>query len=482
VNAPEQGTIAQTDAAAHEDGFRRVLGTVQLTTLALGAIIGAGIFVVSGTAAAQFAGPAITLSFLLAGIGCVAVALCFGELVGMMPEVGGVYRYSRSAFGEGVGWVTGWLLVAEFLFGAATVAVGWSADVVAFCAEMGVRLPSSLTQSVFAAELGAQVTRVSGGGINLPAVLLLLVLTAVLAGGMRLTSIVNAMFVIVKLSVLVAVILFGLSYVNSVNWMPYLPPNDGSFGRFGWSGVGRGASAVFFAFIGFDVLAAVSQESKEPRRSVPTAMVASLVICIVLYVLMGAVLTGLMSYRELNTAHPLLGIVGASGSPLHWLAIPIRVAIIAGMASVGLVLLLAQPRLLFAMARDGMAPVPFARLHPTRRIPLGATVISGVLAAALAGVAPLGLLLDMVSAATLVSFAVVCIAVLALRNRQPNARRPIRIPLGPVVPLIGLAFSLSVMATIQIETWIRLLLWLVMGSVLYFVYARSAAGRVRSFR
>jgi APA family basic amino acid/polyamine antiporter len=480
VNAPGHPETAPADIASDESGFKRVLGTVQLTVLALGAIVGAGIFVVSGTAAAQFAGPAITLSFLCAGIGCAAVGLCFGELAAMLPEVGGVYRYSRFAFGEAIGWVMGWLLVAEFLFGAATIAVSWSADVVAFCAELGVRLPSALTQGAFAAEFGAKVARVSGGGINLPAVLLILGLTAILAGGIRLTAAVNTVMVVVKLAILVAIIAFGLSYVDSLNWTPFIPTNDGSFGRFGWSGIARGAAAVFFAFIGFDVLATVTQEAREPRRSVPIAIVASVVICIVLYVLMGAVITGLVPYRDLNVAHPLLGIVGAPGSPLRWLALPIRLAVMAGLASVGLVLLLAQPRLLFAMARDGLAPASFARLHPTRRVPVAATIACGVVGAVLAGVAPLGLLLDMVSAATLVSFVVVCLAVLTLRHRQPNARRPFRIPLGPVVPLIGLGFSASVMATIQVETWIRLFLWLVLGFAVYFVYARSAAGRVRS--
>ena len=400
----------------------------------------------------------------------------------MMPEVGGVYRYARSAFGEGAGWLMGWALIAEFLFGAATIAVSWSADLVAFCADMGVRLPSVLTQSSFAAEFGSQVTRVPGGGINLPAVLLLVALTGVLAAGIRLTAKVNAAMVAIKLAVLVAIIVFGFSYVSSSNWHPYVPPNAGSLGRFGWSGVARGAAAVFFAFIGFDVLATVTQEAREPRRAVPVAIIGSLVICIVLYALMGAVITGLVSYRELNTPHPLLGIVGVAGSPLRWLAIPVRLAIIAGLASVGLVLLLAQPRLLFAMARDGLAPASFARLHPTRRVPVGATMASGAVAAVLAGVAPLGLLLEMVSAATLFSFVVVCLAVLTLRYRQPNARRPFRIPLGPVAPAVGLVFSASVMATIQFETWIRLVLWLVLGLAVYFVYARSAAGRVRSSR
>lgn len=481
MNASGNGAIAQ-DSSPDEAGFSRALGTADLTVLALGAIIGAGIFVVSGTAAAQFAGPAITVSFILAGVGCMAVGLCFAELATMMPEVGGVYRYSHSAFGEMVGWLMGWALIAEFLFGAATIAVSWSADLVAFCAQMGLPLPSALTQSPFAAEFGAQVTRVPGGGINLPAVLLIAVLTAVLAGGIRLTANVNAAIVTIKVAVLAAIIVFGFSYVNSSNWHPYVPPNAGSVGRFGWSGVARGAAAVFFAFIGFDALAAVTQESRDPRRSVPVAIVGSLLVCIVLYALMGAVITGLVPYRELNTAHPLLGIVGAPASPLRWLAIPIRLAIIAGLGSVGLVLLLAQPRLLFAMARDGLAPASFGRLHPTRRVPVGATTASGAIAAVLAGIAPLGLLLEMVSAATLLSFVAVCLAVPMLRYRQPNARRPFRIPLGPVVPVVGLIFSVSVMATIQFETWIRLLLWLVVGFTLYFVYARSAAGRVRSAR
>ena len=313
MNDSGETAIAQ-DLSPDEAGFSRTLGTADLTILSLGAIVGAGIFVVSGTAAAQFAGPAITLSFVLAGVGCMAVGLCFAELAAMMPEVGGVYRYARSAFGEAVGWLMGWALIAEFLFGAATIAVSWSADLVAFCADMGVRLPWVLTQSSFAAEFGSQVTRVPGGGVNLPAVLLLVALTGVLAGGIRLTAKVNAAMVAIKLAVLVAIIVFGFSYVSSSNWHPYVPPNAGSLGRFGWSGVARGAAAVFFAFIGFDVLATVTQEAREPRRAVPVAIIGSVVICIVLYALMGAVITGLVPYRELNTPHPLLGIVGVAGS------------------------------------------------------------------------------------------------------------------------------------------------------------------------
>ena len=400
----------------------------------------------------------------------------------MMPEVGGVYRYSRAAFGETIAWLMGWALIAEFLFGAATIAVSWSADVVAFCRELGLRISPALSQSVFAAEYGSKVTHVAGGGINVPAVLLIAALTAVTARSMRFTANVNAVLVAIKVGVLLAVIVFGFSYVNAHSWRPFVPANEGSFGRFGWSGVARGASAVFFAFIGFDVLATVSQEAKEPRRAVPVGVLGSLVICIVLYALMGAVITGLMPYRELNVPHPLLSVVAAPGSSLEWLARPIRVAVIVGLGSVALVLLLAQPRLLFAMASDGLAPASFAKLHPTRGVPVATTVVSGVIAAVLAGIAPLGLLLEMVAAATLLSFVVVCLAVPALRHRHPNARRPFRIPLGPVVPLIGVGFSVSVMATIQFETWIRVILWLALGLGIYFVYARSAAGRERAFR
>jgi APA family basic amino acid/polyamine antiporter len=462
--------------------FRRVLGVGDLIVLALGAIVGAGIFVVSGTAAAQFAGPAITLSFVVAGLGCLAVGLCFAELSSMMPEVGGVYRYSRAAFGETIGWLMGWVLIAEFLFGAATIAVSWSADLVAFLGQLGWTIPPALAQSAFAAEYGSKVSRIAGGGINLPAVLLIAALTAITARGIRFTANVNAVLVVIKLAVLVAVIAFGFSYISSRNWQPFVPPNAGSFGRFGASGVARGAAAVFFAFIGFDVLASVSQEAREPRRAVPIGILGSLVVCVVLYALMGAVVTGLMPYRELNVPHPLLSVITAPGSSLEWLALPIRIAIVVGLASVALVLLLAQPRLLYAMAVDGLGPRSFTRMDQLRGVPSSTTIASGVIAAVLAGVAPLGLLLEMVAAGTLLSFVVVCLAVLVLRHREPNVRRPFRIPLGPVVPVLGVAFSVGVMATIQFDTWIRVVLWLLLGLAIYFVYARSAAGRERDFR
>lgn len=478
MSAPEGAAAEQAaDLSADAPGFSRALGAADLTGFGFGAIIGAGIFVVSGTAAAQFAGPAIVLSFLIAGVGCTAVALCFAELSAMMPEVGGVYRYSRQAFGHFAAWLVAWDLIAEFLLGTATIGVSWSADLVAFLRETGVALPAWLTQSPVAAEYGAQISRVPGGGINLPAVLLILALTAVLVGGIRLTARVNMVAVVIKLAVLAAIVVFGFFYVNPAYWHPFIPANSGTFGRFGWSGVIRGVAAVFFAFIGFDAIAMLTQEARAPRREAPAAMLVSLLTCIVVYAAMGAVMTGLAPFRDLNMPHPLLGTVGAAGSPLHWLTLPIRIAIIAGLSSVALVLLLAQPRLLFAMARDGLAPASFARVHPTRRIPVAATVASGVAAALLAGVAPLGLLLETVSAATLVSFAVVCVAVPVLRYRLPNAPRPFRIPLGPLAPVVGLAFVIGVMATIQFETWIRLTLWLVAGVAVYFVYARSASRR-----
>jgi APA family basic amino acid/polyamine antiporter len=464
--------------------FKRVLGAFDLTALGTGAMIGAGIFVLAGTAAAQMAGPAIALSFVIAGVGCMFVGLCYAELASMIPAAGSAYTYSYASFGELLAWIVGWNLILEYLFGAATVAVSWSAYFVAFLADWGVRLPVSLTQAPLAAELGWQIRRVPGATLNVPAMIMVLLMTALLVVGIRASANLNNVIVVAKLAIVVAIIGFGFAYVSISNWHPFIPPSGGSFGRFGWSGVVRGAGAVFFSFIGFDTVSTAAQEARNPQRDLPIGILASIAISTTLYVLVALVMTGLVPYRDLNAPHPVSVAVAAAGSGLHWLTYLVSVATVAGLASVVLVLLMGQSRILFAMSRDGLVPSVLGRMHSRFKTPYVTTILTGVCASALAAFFPFGLLLDVVNVGALLAFVVVCCSILILRYRQPNIMRPFRTPWVPIVPVIGALFSVGMLATLPPETWTRFAVWLVIGLVIYFLYGarkselsrRSAVG------
>lgn len=450
--------------------FKRVLGSWDLTSLGVGAIIGAGIFVLTGTVAAQYAGPAVALSFVVAGLGCLFVGLCYAEFASMIPVAGSAYSYAYASLGELAAWIVGWHLIAEYLFGAASVAVSWSDYFTALLQRWGHGLPASLTHGPFVAEYGWQVHRAAGGMVNLPAVILILAATALLAIGIRASARANNVLVIVKLAIVLLIIVFGFMYVSPTNWHPFLPPSGGSLGRYGWPGVFRGATLVFFAFIGFDVIASVTQEARSPQRDMPNAILASLGMCAVLYVLMALIMTGLTHYSELNAPHPLAVAMSAAGPALRWLIPLIDVAIVAGLASVTLVLLLGLPRLLFAMARDGLLPASLGAMRSRREALMVPTLVVGSIAALVAGFFPLGILLELVSVSTLVSFIFVCAGVLLLRYRQPNLRRPFRAPLVPAVPILGILFSVATMLNVPSETWLRLAVWNVAGLAIYFLY------------
>ena len=450
--------------------FRRALGPFDLTALGTGAMIGAGIFVLAGTAAAQLAGPAVALSFVIAGLGCVFVGLCYAELASMIPAAGSAYTYSYAAFGELLAWVVGWNLILEYLFGAATVAVSWSGYFVAFLADCGVRLPLALTQTPLAAELGWHIRRVPGATLNVPAMVMVLVITAILVVGIRASANLNNVIVVAKVAIVVAIIGFGFAYVSMSNWHPFIPPSGGSFGRFGWSGVVRGAGAVFFSFIGFDIVSTAAQEARNPQRDLPIGILASIAISTTLYVLIALVMTGLVPYRDLNAPHPVSVAVAAAGPSLHWLTYLVSIATVAGLASVVLVLLMGQSRVLFAMSRDGLMPSALGKMHSRFKTPYVATIISGVCAAALAAFFPFGLLLDVVNVGALLAFVAVCGGILVLRYRQPNVMRPFRAPWVPVVPILGALFSVGMLASLPTETWNRFAVWVAIGLVIYFLY------------
>ena len=466
--------VLQAEASIEDKGsLRRALGAMNLTMLGIGAIIGAGIFVLTGTAAANYAGPAIVLSFVLAGLGCLFAGLCYAEFASMIPIAGSAYTYAYATLGEFVAWIIGWDLILEYLFGAAPVAVGWSGYFVAFLAKFGLVLPPAFTQAPLSVVGTHTLVRNPGGVLNVPAVLLVLVMTTLLVIGIKESARFNNVIVFIKVAIVFLVIGFGFMFVNSANWHPFIPENTGSFGNYGWSGIVRGAGVVFFAYIGFDAVSTAAQEAKNPQRDMPIGMLGSLAFCTVLYILMALVMTGLAHYTELNVPHPVDVALAKAGPGLAWLNYLVDVGAIAGLASVVLVMLMGQPRIFFAMARDGLLPAVFGRVHPRFRTPYVTTILTGAVAATVAGFFPIALLGELVSIGTLFEFVVVSAGVLVLRRREPNRVRPFKTPLVPLVPILGILICGYMMYGLPSDTWIRLAVWLVLGLVIYFAYGRT---------
>jgi basic amino acid/polyamine antiporter, APA family len=466
----------QAEAAGEANGLRRVLGATNLTMLGIGAIIGAGIFVLTGTAAAQYAGPGVVYSFIIAGLGCLFAGLCYAEFAAMIPIAGSAYTYAYATLGEFIAWIIGWDLILEYLFGAATVAVGWSGNVVSLLTRMGVDLPAQFVNAPlsFKAGTGWHGLSTTGAVLNIPAVLLILAMTTLLVIGIKESATFNNLIVFVKVAIVFLVIGFGFMFINTANWHPFIPPNTtGNFGEFGWSGVLRAAGVVFFAYIGFDAVSTAAQEAKNPQRDMPIGMLGSLGICTVLYILMALVMTGLTKYTNLNVPNPVQVALEAAGPGLTWLYYFTSIGAIAGLASVVLVMLMGQPRIFFSMARDGLLPPVFGKVHPKYKTPYVTTILTGIVASAVAGVFPIGLLGELVSIGTLFAFVIVSAGVLVLRYKQPNLVRPFKTPLVPLVPALGILSCLGLMAALPLDTWIRLFIWMAIGIVIYFAYSRS---------
>ena len=464
-------TLLQAEAASEgEHSLKRALGAMNLTMLGIGAIIGAGIFVLTGTAAAQYAGPGIVLSFVLAGLGCLFAGLCYAEFAAMIPIAGSAYTYGYATLGEFIAWIIGWDLILEYLFGAATVAVGWSGYFTAFLRELGVDLPTAWTQAPLSVVGTHTLVRNAGGIINLPAMALILLMTALLVIGIKESARFNNLIVFVKVAIVFLVIGFGFMFVNSANWSPFIPANTGELGHFGWSGVVRGAAVVFFAYIGFDAVSTAAQEAKNPQRDMPIGILSSLAICTVLYILMALVMTGLVPYQRLNVPHPVFVAIEAAGPGLRWLTYFINIGAIAGLASVVLVMLMGQPRIFYSMSRDGLLPAVFGKVHPKFQTPYITTIVTGIVAALVAGFFPIGLLGELVSIGTLFAFVIVCAGVIVLRYKQPNIPRPFRTPMVPLVPILGIFTCVGMMALLPGDTWIRLIVWLIIGLLIYFLY------------
>ena len=463
----------------HSGGLPRVLGASQLIMLGVGAIIGTGIFVLTGQAAAANAGPAIVLSMVLAGLTSVLAALCYSEFASSVPVAGSAYTYAYATLGELVAWIIGWDLILEYALGAATVAVGWSGNLVTLLHQLGIAFPAALSAApgtAVAVAGGDPVTAV----FNLPAVLVTVAVTTLLIFGVSESATVNSVIVVIKVAVVLIVIGAGAFFIDSANWHPLIPENTGRFGEYGWSGVLRGAGVIFFAYIGFDAVSTSAQEAKNPQRDMPRGILGSLAVCTILYVLVSGVMVGLVPYKAmLNQAAPLVVAIEAAAEraagtawagPMAVVQVLVTVGALAGLSSVMVVMMLAQPRIFLSMSRDGLMPDWAGRLHPRYRTPHVSTIVTGVVVALAAGLTPIGTLGNLVSIGTLMAFIIVSLGVIVLRRTRPDLPRPFRMPLVPLLPILSAFVSLVLMMSLPWSTWERLILWMVLGVAVYFGY------------
>jgi len=482
-----------SQASDSKTGFKRTLTATNLTTLGIGAIIGAGIFVLTGQAAAQYAGPAIVISFIISGLACGFAGLCYAEFASMIPIAGSAYTYAYATLGEFLAWIIGWDLILEYLFAASTVSVGWGGYVVSFLHDFGIHIPTAFTAAtgsvlVNIPNIGWQqvttnlVSNLHLQGIdintlphvtailNLPAMFVIVVLSLLLVIGIRESANFNNVMVITKVSVIILFIAIGIAFIKNGNWHPFIPKNTGVWGHYGWSGILRGAGVIFFAYIGFDAVSTAAQEAKNPQKHMPIGILGSLGISTVLYILVALVLTGIVSYTVLNVADPVAVGVNAMGNGMFWLRPIVKIAAIAGLSSVILVMLLGQPRIFFSMSKDGLLPSVFSKVHPKFRTPYVSTLVTGSVAMVLAGILPISTLGELVSIGTLLAFVIVCLSILVLRRTSPGLKRPFRTPFVPFIPILGALICFIQMAALPLNTWLRLIIWMGIGFIIYFTY------------
>ena len=503
---------AESEASDEHGGLKRTLSATNLVTLGIGAIIGAGFFVLTGTAAAENAGPAIALSFIIGGIACAFAGLCYAEMASTVPVAGSAYTYAYATMGEFIAWLIGWDLILEYMVGATTVSIGWSGYVTSVLRDFGINVPAQ-----FAASPGAKLIEIpraiadkfhtphgwtvlsdtlakfmtksgidySGfstltGVLNIPAMIIVALVTALLVVGIQESARVNNVIVMVKVLIVVLFIVLGIGYVRTANWGgKFIPDNTGNFGEYGWSGIFRGAGKVFFAYIGFDAVSTTAQEAKDPKRDMPIGIIGSLIICTILYVLGAFVMTGVVPYQQLNVPEPVAVAIDAMKMP--WFAGFVKLGAIAGLSSVILVMLMSQPRIFYAMSKDGLLPPIVAKIHPRFRTPWITTIITGVIVAIAGGTIPINIAGELTSIGTLFAFAVVSAGVLYLRIKQPNVERPFKCPLVWFTAPMGVISSVLLMATLPGDTWIRLIVWMAIGLVIYFAYGmrRSVLGAAK---
>jgi APA family basic amino acid/polyamine antiporter len=448
-------SIGDLQAEADRGLLRRSLGPWNLTALGIGSIIGTGIFVLTGTAASQNAGPALVFSMILSAVGCAFAGLCYAEFAAMVPVAGSAYTYAYATVGEIFAWIIGWDLILEYALSTATVAVGWSGYFVSLMHDVGVDVPASLTGPP--------------GPFNLPAFTIVLVVAALLVIGIKQSADTNTVLVAIKAMVLVVFVIAGAAHVKRENLTPLIPPNTGEFGHFGWSGILRGAGVMFFAYIGFDAVSTAAQEASRPSRDMPIGILGSLAICTVIYVLVAIVLLGIVPYPQLNVADPLA--VGIDATGLRWLSPAIKAAALFGLFSTMIVTLLAQTRIFYSMSRDGLLPPMFSAVHPRFRTPHLSTMMTAIVIALVSGLTPISVLSQLVSIGTLLAFVLVCIGVILLRRTAPGIPRPFRTPGVPLVPILGAIICLAQMIGLPLATWERLVVWLAAGLVVYFSYS-----------
>jgi APA family basic amino acid/polyamine antiporter len=460
--------------AAADHGYKRTLGPLSLVSLGIGSVVGAGIFVQTGQAAAMYGGPAIALSFVVSGIACLFAGLCYAELAAMIPVSGSAYTYSYGSLGEIFAWVVGWCLILEYLFSGAAVAVSWSGATRDILGEFNVALPTFMSSAPLDVVDGRLVT--TGALINFPAVFISLLLTYILYIGIKESSTFNNLMVVIKVGVLLALVGYGVWYFFGhrelvlANWTPFIPENSGVFGEHGWSGVFRGAGAIFFAYVGFDCVSAAAQETRNPQRDLPIGLLGTLLVVSFLFISVSLVLTGLVHYSRLNVDAPFIFALQQVGAPAYFRYL-IEAATLAGLTSVILVSLLGQPRIFFAMAKDGLLPKAFAKIHPKYGTPHITTWITGIACAVIAGLFPLNLLGELISIGTLLAFSLVCAGVLVLRRTQPGQPRPFRTPWVPLVPVLGILTCVAQMFSLPTITWLNLTIWLALGFIVYFGYS-----------
>lgn len=454
-----------------EHTLKKTLGAKGLIALGIGAIIGAGLFSITGMAAANHAGPAITISFVVAGLGCLFAGLCYAEFASMIPVAGSAYTYSYATMGEFMAWIIGWDLVLEYAVGAATVGISWSRYLVKFLDGFGIALPTEMTAGPW-----------DGGIINLPAVFIIVLMSLLLIRGTKESATVNSIIVIVKIAVVLIFIILGWKYINTANYNPYIPENTGKFGDFGFSGIIRAAAIVFFAYIGFDAVSTAAQEAKNPKKDMPIGILGSLLICTILYILFAHVMTGVTSYTTfagkdgiapVAVAIDHMGTVDAAGNAVPdypWLNRAIVVAILFGYASVILVMLMGQSRVFFSMSKDGLIPKIFSSVNPKTQTPAKNNFLFMLFVSAFAAFVPARVVGEMTSIGTLFAFILVCIGVWVMRNKMPEVPRAFKTPMVPLVPILGVATCLFMMVFLPMDTWIRLLVWMLIGLDIYLVY------------